>query len=948
MGIEAMIQAAHHHIISDQGAKSPFPSPRSTAAMLITGSVSLQEHMDSFPLVPLSIIPQLSYADLCKCQTALEELLATLSSDSAEDIQLGKYVARQLSLVKRHLELARARERVLQLVKGELPASSLLAQVPSGSKAALPIFLQPPPNERPPPPIFRTNPSSDSLSSAVQGSVPLQSKSISRPSSSAATKAVTTKKADAIQMAKAMIRASKSVTSFVISSSEQGGNTNSHKQRRRKLPRGNKPSDGQSRVQLLERERERRKDAAYQRLLARQELQAKKKAEQQQKKTQKQAQKNAEATVKHETTLLDASEPTPHQLQDDSSSSDESDASEVSNCSEGDEANETAIMALELKTKEPEVDEEHVRDEEHQYENEGGDDEDEADQRSHEDNSESDEDELPKVADLTHSSDSNQDTGIHWSKPDEFADDTISDDRSVCGSPQERQEVPETNSNDWKQTAANDESGALDGMKITETAPISPVARDQDEEIARELQQFISSRTQMMLERLEQQKRERQACTKAPDIGKPFLDPIVSNKCFIPGDHVFIEPSIENIDEDTGMAAHLSSDPTDDIDLPPQQELTAFQSEEYAQDISVADTVGTAITKTPVAIRHPTERSILRKQRSTRSIPRAPAKNCVDYRSYFSHFECILTSIFEQRAASETSNNSVPHLREPSAASDTSLRLQLKLYQSWQSIMHDYATVFGNSIATPTSMMPASSPYTAHYRINSTTRSEVCDIVVTALDKLGDWEEHPSGLGLKTTWNLLWTWSKPRVERKTLLAWQKVNHFQYAKALTRKDCLKKNIGKYLAMGGRMKQAYEMIPATFVLPQEYLAFVQAYQDRKPQLDDPQKNIWIMKPVALSRGRGISLVNNLNDVVYSEPVVIQEYIADPLLLDGYKFDLRLYILVTSFNPLEAFLYEEGFVRMCTRTYDTSDLSNLFVHLTNSSIQKDNQEAIGTRYV
>lgn len=262
--------------------------------------------------------------------------------------------------------------------------------------------------------------------------------------------------------------------------------------------------------------------------------------------------------------------------------------------------------------------------------------------------------------------------------------------------------------------------------------------------------------------------------------------------------------------------------------------------------------------------------------------------------------------------------------------------------------MHDYATVFGNSIATPTSMMPASSPYTAHYRINSTTRSEVCDIVVTALDKLGDWEEHPSGLGLKTTWNLLWTWSKPRVERKTLLAWQKVNHFQYAKALTRKDCLKKNIGKYLAMGGRMKQAYEMIPATFVLPQEYLAFVQAYQDRKCQLDDPQKNIWIMKPVALSRGRGISLVNDLNDVVYSEPVVIQEYIADPLLLDGYKFDLRLYILVTSFNPLEAFLYEEGFVRMCTRTYDTSDLSNLFVHLTNSSIQKDNQEAIGTRYM
>ncbi|ETL79065.1 hypothetical protein L917_20239 [Phytophthora nicotianae] len=100
---------------------------------------------------------------------------------------------------------------------------------------------------------------------------------------------------------------------------------------------------------------------------------------------------------------------------------------------------------------------------------------------------------------------------------------------------------------------------------------------------------------------------------------------------------------------------------------------------------------------------------------------------------------------------------------------------------------------------------------------------------------------------------------------------------------------------------------------------------------------------MKPVALSRGRGISLVNDLSQVIYGEQVVIQEYIAAPKLLDGYKFDLRLYVLVTSFNPLEAFLYEEGFVRLCTRPYEDSDISNIFVHLTNSSIQKSNEEAI-----
>ena len=48
---------------------------------------------------------------------------------------------------------------------------------------------------------------------------------------------------------------------------------------------------------------------------------------------------------------------------------------------------------------------------------------------------------------------------------------------------------------------------------------------------------------------------------------------------------------------------------------------------------------------------------------------------------------------------------------------------------------------------------------------------------------------------------------------------------------------------------------------------------------------------MKPVGLSRGRGISLINDMSQVNYSEPMVVQRYIMNPMLLDGYKFDLRL---------------------------------------------------------
>ena len=62
---------------------------------------------------------------------------------------------------------------------------------------------------------------------------------------------------------------------------------------------------------------------------------------------------------------------------------------------------------------------------------------------------------------------------------------------------------------------------------------------------------------------------------------------------------------------------------------------------------------------------------------------------------------------------------------------------------------------------------------------------------------------------------------------------------------------------------------------------------------------------------------------------------------MLIDGFKFDLRVYVAVTSVNPLRLYVYDEGLVRFASERYDTSNLKNVFSHLTNYSINKFNND-------
>lgn len=67
------------------------------------------------------------------------------------------------------------------------------------------------------------------------------------------------------------------------------------------------------------------------------------------------------------------------------------------------------------------------------------------------------------------------------------------------------------------------------------------------------------------------------------------------------------------------------------------------------------------------------------------------------------------------------------------------------------------------------------------------------------------------------------------------------------------------------------------------------------------------------------------------------MVQRYIENPLLIGGYKFDLRLYVCVPSYRPLTIYLYKEGLTRFATEKFSLEHLNDPFKHLTNFSLNK-----------
>eukprot|EP00045_Choanoeca_perplexa_P008858 m.83119 g.83119 ORF g.83119 m.83119 type:complete len:442 (-) comp14646_c0_seq6:270-1595(-) len=204
-------------------------------------------------------------------------------------------------------------------------------------------------------------------------------------------------------------------------------------------------------------------------------------------------------------------------------------------------------------------------------------------------------------------------------------------------------------------------------------------------------------------------------------------------------------------------------------------------------------------------------------------------------------------------------------------------------------------------------------------------------MVADVLHAMG-WRLHDEAKDAIDGWNLYWrTNSFTSDEAAALKPWQRINSFPRSHMITKKDALCRAMRKMQRVYGN---AFNFNPEGYVLPADKDKFVAAYDARQAA---GEYNTWICKPAELSRGRGIFIFQSLDDLTYDRACVVQAYLERPLTLLGYKFDLRLYVLVTSFKPLTVYMYKKGLARFGTAKYDTSDMTNLYSHLTNTSINK-----------
>ena len=172
---------------------------------------------------------------------------------------------------------------------------------------------------------------------------------------------------------------------------------------------------------------------------------------------------------------------------------------------------------------------------------------------------------------------------------------------------------------------------------------------------------------------------------------------------------------------------------------------------------------------------------------------------------------------------------------------------------------------------------------------------------------------------------------------------QLINHFPNESTIINKGYLTQSLKNYQSTNESSSvQAKDFYQESYCLfdPVDRKRFF----DQLPDVDS-EDSIWIYKPGNESRGRGIKIMWNMDEIrktygslgdKYIEDKgqqgIIQRYIKCPLLLNQRKSEMRVYWMIASLEPLRVLIFNEGTVRLNSLPYKLDDFDNQLIHVTN----------------
>jgi len=225
--------------------------------------------------------------------------------------------------------------------------------------------------------------------------------------------------------------------------------------------------------------------------------------------------------------------------------------------------------------------------------------------------------------------------------------------------------------------------------------------------------------------------------------------------------------------------------------------------------------------------------------------------------------------------------------------------------------------------------------FVIHYTVAYGTSKTVLECIQRLGARIVEWSSADFGTHPGPAWDMLVVCEKSHpVDFDQLPPEMKINKFPTTSALSRKDQMWNNFRRLQKKFG--KKYFAFLAETYNLPEDLKLL--KWKMKKT------KGIWIAKPPAASCGNGIVLATDFKDIPdRKNRLSVQKYITNPLLINGLKFDLRLYVIMTNVDPIKLYIYDDGLVRFATRQYSASEenLNDKFIHLTNYSVNKGNQD-------